>query len=76
MYSGSPAVQSVTVMATANSNASTGFHSVEDTSIINATIDNENFHYWVHVALLTNDNIDDVRFIAIDITYDIIRPLP
>jgi len=63
-------------MAAANSNATTGYHSVEDTTITNATIDNVDYHYLLRIQLDPNDAAGDVRFQGAVITYTIDVSLP
>jgi len=63
-------------MATANSDASSGDHSVEDTSIVSATIDNDSNVYFIFVTCDPNDNATEVQFTSAKITYTITAPLP
>lgn len=65
-----------TDMADASSNASSGYHSVEDTSISDATIDNTAKTYHLFVSLNPNDDAADVGFTGAVITYTITSPLP
>lgn len=69
-------VTSSSVMANANSDSSAGTHSVEDTSITNATIDNNTYTYSFDITLDPNDNALDVYFTGAVITYTILAPLP
>jgi hypothetical protein len=61
--------ESETIMATADSNASTGFHSVTDTTITNAVIDYDNYMYYIKIVVDPNDNKTDVKFLAAEVTY-------
>jgi hypothetical protein len=63
-------------IATANSNVSTGYHNVEDTTITNGTIDNTSYSYYCKVDLDPNDSAADVFFTGVVITYIITSPLP
>jgi len=63
-------------MAVADSNSSAGYHSVEDTTINQATIANNGFTYAILLEITPNDNILDVWFTGAVITYTIIKPLP
>jgi len=65
-----------TTMATADSDATTGHHSVEDTTISDATIDNENYTYGIRVQCSPNNSKDDVKFCGAVITYTVDSPLP
>ena len=65
-----------TTMATANSDAATGHHSVEDATINNATIDNANYTYAIKVKCSPNNSKDDVKFCGAVITYTVTSPLP
>ena len=64
-----------TLMATVDSNSTAGNHTVEDTSITNATISNAN-SYGFSLALTTNNSTTDINIQGIDITYTILQPLP
>lgn len=64
------------VMGNANSDAATGNHSVEDTTIGNATIDNSAYHYLVFIDLDPNNAALDVYLYAVVISYTITTPLP
>jgi len=63
-------------MADASSNSSAGYHSVEDTSIDNATIDNSQYSYNIRVLCDPNDDKEEVRFCLAVITYTVDYPLP
>lgn len=63
-------------MAAADTNATTGNHSVEDTSIANATIDNTSYSYCIPISMDANDNYDDVKIRAVVITYTVTELLP
>jgi len=63
-------------MAVADSNSSAGFHTVEDTTITSATIDNVNYTYALAVTADPNDNANDVKFYGGYIEYTITEPLP
>lgn len=65
-----------TVMATANSDASSGIHTVNDASIISATIDNDTYTYNVGIVLNPNTDPSDVLFYGGVITYTIVKGLP
>ena len=65
-----------TEMGAANSNASSGYHSVDDTSISDATIDNSGYSYGVAITLTPNDSQGDVYFMGALIQYTITTPLP
>jgi len=65
------------VMATADSDASTGYHSVEDAIISDATIDNTAYTYSINMSLDPNDSATiDVKFLGVVITYTIVKGLP
>ena len=64
------------IMATADSNSSAGNHTVEDTSISFATIDNTQYTYLISVGLDPNDAAGDVALFGALITYTIVAPLP
>lgn len=64
------------VMASCDSDASTGWHDVEDTSISNATVDNSGYTYSLVAILTPNDAKEDVMLSNIIITYTITKPLP
>jgi hypothetical protein len=64
------------LMAFADSNATSGAHSVEDTSISFSSIDNSTYHYRIYLDLSPNDAAADVRLYAVVITYTITAPLP
>lgn len=63
-------------MATADSNSTAGDHSVTDSTISDATIDNQNNTYYLYVYLNPNDAGADVKFYKALITYTITSPLP
>ena len=65
----------VTDMAIANSDSTSGNHTVEDTSITNATIDNTQYGYYVLVTFNPNDIAGDVKSYGALITYTIINAL-
>jgi hypothetical protein len=65
-----------TVMASTASDSSAGFHSVEDTTITDATINNNTKTYHSTVTLTPNDSNADVTFLGAVITYTITEPLP
>jgi hypothetical protein len=71
-----PTTTSISHLANANSNASSGYHSVEDTSISYATIDNQNYVYCIQVTIDNNDSVNDCYFLGALITYTITSPLP
>jgi hypothetical protein len=60
---------SETVMATADSDASTGDHSVTDTSITNPILDYDTYMYYIKVVLDPNDAKADVKFYSAVISY-------
>ena len=64
-----------TVMANADSDAETGNHSVEDTSITDPST-GANAGYCVEVTLTPNDSAGDVYLRGILITYTVTLPLP
>ncbi len=64
------------LMAVADSDSSSGGHSVTDSSIADATIDNNSFHYFIKVIINPNDNANDVYLYNAYITYTIVKPLP
>ncbi len=63
------------VMASANAD-SDGNHSVEDTSISNATIDNANYSYAIKATIAPNAAASDVLLFGAIITYTITVPFP
>ena len=63
-------------MAQADSDASTGYHSVEDTTIATATIDNGSYCYNVTIVTDPNDSASEVAFYGAVITFTITEPLP
>ena len=63
-------------MAVADSNAATGFHTVEDSTIASATIDNINYSYGIKLGISPNDAATDVYFYGGYIEYTIVKPLP
>lgn len=63
-------------MATADSDQTVGYHTVEETTISGATIDNSLYTYNIYATLDPNDANSDVRFIAAIITYTITEPNP
>jgi len=63
--------ENVTEMGAVDSDASTGFHDVTDSSISNATIDVDNYTYYVKIAIDPDGSLDDVHFNALVITYDL-----
>jgi len=63
-------------MGDADSDATTGYHSVIDSSIDNATIDNTSYTYFLRLILDPNDNADDVAFMGAVIRYTVQKPLP
>lgn len=69
-------IGSHTEMAVANSNATSGNHSVEDTTIGNDTIDNLNYTYNVRVLIDNFAAYTDCLFRAAVITYTVAVPLP
>lgn len=69
-------VSGESIMATADSDAATGNHSVEDTSISDATIDNDAYSYTIHIKFDPNDAVSDVKFFRARIAYTISEPLP
>jgi hypothetical protein len=73
---GDPSDGSQIIMASADSDSSAGFHSVTDSSISSATIDNENYTYGFFCFLSPNDSQDDVVFVGSVVTYTIEASLP
>jgi hypothetical protein len=67
---------SSTIMASADSDSSSGYHSVEDSSIVNPTVDNTDYQYFITITLNPNDTFDEVRFLRAQIDYTIDKPLP
>ena len=63
-------------MANVDSNATTGYHSVEDTSISYPTIDNLSYTYVLNIILTPNNASGDVTFTGAVITCTIVEPLP
>ena len=63
------------VMASANAD-SDGNHSVEDTSITKATIDNANYSYAIKTTIDPNAAFNDVALFGFIITYTITVPFP
>jgi len=63
-------------LASADSNSSSGYHTVIDTTISNATIDNTGYTYGIEIILNPNDATIDVQLIGIIIEYTITVPLP
>lgn len=64
-------------MAAADSNASTGYHNVTDTTISDATIDNTTYIYNLKAWINPNDDANDVQLNGLClITYTITEPLP
>ncbi len=64
------------ILATADSDASSGFHTVEDTSINNATIDNSINSYGIEMTLDPNNLATEIRFMGAIIKYTIVKGLP
>ena len=62
--------------AEAHSNATTGYHSVEDTTITFPIVDSQLYKYYILSTLDPNNSHDDVRFVGAVITYTIVEPLP
>jgi hypothetical protein len=63
-------------LAQADSDSSAGAHTVEDTTISNAVIDNTAFYYHLVIALNTGVAITDVSFRGAIITFTITNPKP
>lgn len=63
-------------MAEANSNSFAGYHSVEDTTISSATIDNTAYIYFIELLLSPNTDADSVYCLGVVITYTIAKSLP
>ena len=63
-------------MASADSDSTAGDHTVEDTSISYATINNADYSYGIEIVLDPNDDWHDVALYAVTITYTIIKALP
>ncbi len=63
-------------MANADSNSFAGNHSVEDTSISNATIDNTAYNYFMYLLLNPDAASGDVYLRTVVITYTIVVPFP
>jgi hypothetical protein len=63
-------------MAVVDSNASTGYHTVSDTSITDATIDNTARSYMVQASIDPNDLETDVYLTGVLVAYTITTPLP
>lgn len=63
------------IMATADAD-SDGNHSVEDTSISNATIDNDNYSYAIKATITPDTLFSDVVVFGFIITYTITVPFP
>jgi len=66
----------ISTMATMNSNATTGIHSVEDTTITNPGIDNSGYIYALDCTITPNDNANDVYLLGVVITFTIDSPEP
>jgi len=67
-------IAGVTEMATAHSNSSAGNHTVEDTSIASATIDNSAYTYQIELSLDPNDAPDEIIFYGAIITFTSVYP--
>jgi hypothetical protein len=65
-----------TEIASVDSNSTAGNHTVEDTTIPYATIDNANYMYNLELIIIANDNVYDCYLKGIVITYTITSPLP
>ena len=76
LYRGDFAGNAPDTMATADSNASSGYHSVDDTTISNGTIDNASYKYFAYVLIDNQSATTDVRFCGAVITYTVTNPLP
>jgi hypothetical protein len=63
-------------MADASSDSTAGNHSVEDTTISTATVDNTAYHYSITCTLNPNDNTADVYLYMVVITYTTTYPRP
>lgn len=63
-------------MADAGATGTSGFVVVNDSSISNATIDNNTYSYLVRVQLNPNNAVTDIRFIGAVIEYTVAVPLP
>jgi len=63
-------------MATVSSTSTAGAHTITDSTISNATIDNSAYQYYFHVLLDPNNAATDVQFHKAVITYTITAPLP
>jgi len=66
----------ITTMANADSDSSAGNHSVEDTTIASATIDNTLYSYQLDIGIDPNDSAAEVAFRAAVITFTITTPMP
>lgn len=63
-------------MADFDHNSTAGYHSVEDTSISPATIDNTTNAYNISVDMTSNNSTIDIYLLGIVITYTVTVPLP
>ena len=64
------------LMATCDSDSSGGAHDVTDSSIANATIDNNSFQYFIKAVINPNDNQGDVYLYSAWIQYTVVKPAP
>lgn len=63
--------ETVSSMAQITGTGTSGFQNLTDSSISNATIDNQNYAYLVRATVNANDNIADVRFNQVIIVYTV-----
>ena len=63
--------ENASIMATADSDATTGFHNVTDASVVNGSLDYDTYMYYVQVSLDPNDAVTDVRFQGVEINYSV-----
>ena len=47
-----------------------------DDTIVNPTIDNDTYYYYIHYTVDTNDETDDAFFLKAQIKYTMTKPLP
>lgn len=65
------------LMATCtDQNIATAYGSHEDTTIINATIDNVTYSYYLLATIDNNADADDIYLCGVTISYTILEPLP
>lgn len=69
-------VGAVAEMANVDSDSSSGNHTVTDSSILNATIDNGTYSYRFRLAIDPNNSGVDCKLFGMTISYTITAPLP